>query len=305
MSILLGILVGLALPVQTSVNNKLRDKVGTPYNSSLVSFIISTVFLACLLLVTGQGFHLPMDQLAGEPFWVWLGGLCGVVFLTANVILLTKLGSAETVILPVLGQLLMGLLVDSLGLFRAQQIPLTPLRAGGAVLVLAGVVTVAWTKGAGGQVAPAARRLWLWRLVGVAAGMFSAAQTAVNGHLGQVVGSPLTASMVSFLVGLAALVVLCAILRGKQGPAPRVPGKYPWWTWTGGLLGAVYVLANIYLSGILGTGMTVIILLVGATAGGAVIDHFGLLGAAQKSLTVRKVVGILGMLAGAAAIKLF
>ena len=34
MSILLGILVGLALPVQTSVNNKLRDKVGTPYNSS-------------------------------------------------------------------------------------------------------------------------------------------------------------------------------------------------------------------------------------------------------------------------------
>ena len=70
-------------------------------------------------------------------------------------------------------------------------------------------------------------------------------------------------------------------------------------------LGAVYVLANIYLSGILGTGMTVIILLVGATAGGAVIDHFGLLGAAQKSLTVRKVVGILGMLAGAAAIKLF
>ena len=49
MSILLGILVGLALPVQTSVNNKLRDKVGTPYNSSLVSFIISTVFLACLL----------------------------------------------------------------------------------------------------------------------------------------------------------------------------------------------------------------------------------------------------------------
>ena len=104
MSILLGILVGPgpagADPV---VNNKLRDKVGTPYNSSLVSFIISTVFLACLLLVTGQGFHLPMDQLAGEPFWVWLGGLCGVVFLTANVILLTKLGSAETVILPCWG----------------------------------------------------------------------------------------------------------------------------------------------------------------------------------------------------------
>ena len=222
MSILLGILVGLALPVQTSVNNKLRDKVGTPYNSSLVSFIISTVFLACLLLVTGQGFHLPMDQLAGEPFWVWLGGLCGVVFLTANVILLTKLGSAETVILPVLGQLLMGLLVDSLGLFRAQQIPLTPLRAGGAVLVVAGSGQAAAAQGQ-----RPAGRLWLWRIVGVAAGMFSATQTAINGHLGQVVGSPLTASMVSFLVGLAALVVLCAVLGSSRGRPPWGRGSSP------------------------------------------------------------------------------
>ena len=88
---------------------------------------------------------------------------------------------------------------------------------------------------------------------------------------------------------------MCAVIRVKQGPPTLGQGKFPWWTWTGGLLGAVYVLANIYLSGILGTGMTVIILLVGATAGGAVIDHFGLLGAAQKSLTVRKVVGILGL----------
>lgn len=305
MTILLGILVGLALPVQTSVNTKLRDKVGSPYNASLVSFVISTVFLLLLLVLTGQGFSLPWERLGGEPFWIWLGGVCGVIFLTANVLLLDRLGSAQTVVFPVLGQLLMGLLVDSLGLFRAQEIPLTPLRAAGACLVLAGVVTVAWTKGAGGQEAPAARRLWLWRLVGVAAGMFSAAQTAVNGHLGQVVGSPLTASMVSFLVGLAALVVLCAILRAKQGPAPRVPGKYPWWTWTGGLLGAVYVLANIYLSGILGTGMTVVVLLVGATAGGLVIDHFALFGAARKAVSLRRILGILIMLAGAAAIKLF
>ncbi len=221
-----------------------------------------------------------MDQLAGEPFWVWLGGLCGVVFLTANVILLTKLGSAEKVILPVLGQLLMGLLVDSLGLFRAQQIPLTPLRAGGAVLVLAGVMVVAWS----GQAAALPRASAPPADCGCGAswgGGRGDVQRHPDGHQrppGPGGGLPLTASMVSFLVGLAALVVLCAVLRVKQGPPTLGQGKFPWWTWTGGLLGAVYVLANIYLSGILGTGMTVIILLVGATAGGAVIDHFGLLG---------------------------
>ncbi len=190
-----------------------------------------------------------------------------MVFLTANVILLTKLGSAETVILPVLGQLLMGLLVDSLGLFRAQQIPLTPCGQGGAVLVLAGVMVVAWSgQAAAAQGQRPAGRLWLWRIVGVAAGMFSATQTAINGHLGQVVGSP--DGLHGVLPGGAGSAG-GAVRRSrvKQGPPTLGQGKFPWWTWTGGLLGAVYVLANIYLSGILGTGMTVIILLVGATAG--------------------------------------
>ena len=101
---------------------------------------------------------------------------------------------------------------------------------------------------------------------GVAAGMFSATQTAINGHLGQVVGSP---------DGLHGVLPgwgwqrwwCCAPFSGSSRGRPPWGGKFPWWTWTGGLLGAVYVLANIYLSGILGTGMTVIILLVGATAG--------------------------------------
>ena len=61
MSIILGILAGIGLPVQTSINTALRKKVGSPYNASLVSFVVALLFLVLLLLVTGQ-FTFPLND---------------------------------------------------------------------------------------------------------------------------------------------------------------------------------------------------------------------------------------------------
>ena len=43
MSIILGFLAGVGLPIQTSVNTRLRKKVGSPYNASLVSFVVVSI----------------------------------------------------------------------------------------------------------------------------------------------------------------------------------------------------------------------------------------------------------------------
>ena len=93
MSIILGFLAGVGLPIQTSVNTRLRKKVGSPYNASLVSFVVALLFLSALLLITGQGLHIPLAQLLNEPAWIWIGGICGLVFLTGNILLFSKLGS--------------------------------------------------------------------------------------------------------------------------------------------------------------------------------------------------------------------
>ena len=57
-----------------------------------------------------------------------------------------KLGGVQTVVLPVLGQILMGLTIDNFGLFYSQQTSLTAFRIAGAVLVLLGVVLVSTAK---------------------------------------------------------------------------------------------------------------------------------------------------------------
>lgn len=55
----------------------------------------------------------------------------------------------------------------------------------------------------------------MWRAFGVLAGMLSAVQTAINGHLGQVLHSAVAAALVSFLVGTLGLVLVVLALRPK------------------------------------------------------------------------------------------
>lgn len=311
MSIILGFLAGVGLPIQTSVNTRLRKKVGSPYNASLVSFVVALLFLSALLLITGQGLHIPLAQLLNEPAWIWIGGICGLVFLTGNILLFSKLGGVQTVVLPVLGQILMGLIIDNFGLFYSQKTPLSVFRIAGAVMVILGVVLVSMAK----ENKTASEKLqksesttlWIWRAFGIFAGMLSATQIAVNGYLGKVVGSPIKASAISFTVGIIFLAIICIVLHFKNGKSESFKNesaKNPWWMWIGGILGGLYILANVYLSRIVGTGMTVIILLIGSTTGGILVDHFEMFESPKKPINAQKILGVLIMILGAAAIKL-
>lgn len=311
MSIILGFLAGVGLPIQTSVNTRLRKKVGSPYNASLVSFVVALLFLSALLLITGQGLHIPLAQLLNEPAWIWIGGICGLVFLTGNILLFSKLGGVQTVVLPVLGQILMGLIIDNFGLFYSQKTPLSVFRIAGAVMVILGVVLVSMAK----ENKTASEKLqksesttlWIWRAFGIFAGMLSATQIAVNGYLGKVVGSPIKASAISFTVGIIFLAIICIVLHFKNGKSESFKNesaKNPWWMWIGGILGGLYILANVYLSRIVGTGMTVIILLIGSTTGGILVDHFGMFESPKKPINAQKILGVLIMILGAASIKL-
>ena len=285
--------------------HKVTEKSGPPFNAALVSFLVGLLFLSALLLVTGQGLHIPFAQLLNEPVWIWIGGVCGVVFLTGNILLFPKLGGVQTVVLPVLGQILMGLTIDNFGLFYSQQTSLTVFRIAGAVLVLLGVVLVSTAKESKAERSnrqkSAPVSLWLWRAFSVFSGMAVATQTAVNGYLGVAAGSPIKASVISFIVGIILLAIICIVLRVKNGKPEskeEKPAKNPWWMWIGGILGGLYVLANVYLSRIVGTGMTVVVLLVGSTTGGILVDHFGIFESPKKAVNRQKILGVLIMILG-------
>ena len=205
-------------------------------------------------MILGQGVHIPFDKMLQEPVWIWFGGICSFIYVTGNILLFAKLGGTLAVILPVLGQILVGLVIDHFGFFYSLKTPISVFRIFGAVLVVAGVVIVSLAKREAGKNNPkenAHADIWLWRIFGVLSGALSGVQTAINGHLGKVVDSPIKASAISFTVGLSCLCVICIGLRLMQGKCAVVQTrehmneKNPWWMWIGGVFCGIYELANV------------------------------------------------------------
>jgi transporter family-2 protein len=311
MAVLLGIFAGMCVPAQTSINTKLRGRVGSPFYASFISFSVSLVFLVFLLTVTGQGLSLKLPPFGQEPFWIYCSGAMGVIFLTGNILLFAGLGGVQTVVLTVFGQIMTGLLIDTFGLYRSAQLPLTVWRVAGAVIVFAGVVAVSLAKG-GDKGGPYGKTPGIWplRCLGVFAGFLSASQAAINGRMGQVLGSSLKATFFSFIVGAVLLLVIsCAVFllgRGKSESSATIGErlKGPWWMWLGGFLGVIYVFSSAFITPILGAGMAMILVLTGSTSSGLIIDHFGLFDAPVKKINIKKIAGVAMIIAGAAMIRL-
>ena len=78
---------------------------------------------------------------------------------------------------------------------------------------------------------------WLLLLpVALAAGMAAPTQFAINSQLRQVVGGPILAAALSFVVGTVILFATTAVLR-RSVPELGPIMSAPWWLWLGGLLG--------------------------------------------------------------------
>ena len=136
-------------------------------------------------------------------------------------------------------------------------------------------------------------------------GMGSATQTAVNGHLGRVLGSSLQASQISLVVGLALLAVMSAVLSGPRRALATGIAPGPWWMWLGGMLGAFFVFGGAALSPILGTGTTVIAALVGTIICGQVLESLGVGTGGRRSVpTPYRLTGLAIVLAGVVMVRM-
>lgn len=139
-SIALIILAGGATALQAPTNAKLMTAVGSPVNAAFVSFAVGTVALALLAVM----FPTRPDMVAARalPWYAWIGGLYGVVFVIAATWGVPRLGVALTITLMVAGQLLISLILDHFGAFGAPQQPINLGRLAGVALVIGGVLMV-------------------------------------------------------------------------------------------------------------------------------------------------------------------
>jgi len=129
---------GIAIAVQPSINARLAQKTGA-FESSMISFAVGTLALLAVVMVVGRG---NLRGLATANWWELTGGLLGAFFVTLTIICVPRLGTAAVMATIITGQLVSGALLDHFGLFGMRQMPLTPMRLAGMVLLAAGAALV-------------------------------------------------------------------------------------------------------------------------------------------------------------------
>lgn len=118
--VFLGLIAGLGIPIQAAINSRLGAMLGDqPLMAAFISFSVGALvlFLVSLLFVDWQAVYSGVSHMQLSDGWKWIGGALGAFFVFVSIFLAPSVGVTNMIFLFILGQLMMGMLVDSLGLF--------------------------------------------------------------------------------------------------------------------------------------------------------------------------------------------
>lgn len=130
----------------------------------------------------------------------------------------------------------------------------------------------------------------------ILAGGLIALQAPVNSILGRGVGTYLGVAL-SFAIGTVALVGLWAV-TGADRLGVAAARELPWYAFTGGLLGAVYVVCALLSVRVLGAGGVVAATIAGQLAASVLLDRLGAFGLAERALTSGRLLGLALLVVG-------
>ncbi len=134
--------IGAILPVQAVLNTKLGKQTGGPLISSLLSFLVGLICLFIINLFANYSAFTNMKLLSVSPWYVWMGGLLGAIYVSCVIFVNQQQGVALTFALVVAGQIFISLLIDHFGLFGSFVRPLSIPKIIGALLIIAGLVLI-------------------------------------------------------------------------------------------------------------------------------------------------------------------
>jgi bacterial/archaeal transporter family-2 protein len=118
--ILFTLLGGITLSAQSSINGTLSRKAGT-LETTLLTFLTGTMFLAIMIIFWGQGNLLAILE---APKWQLSAAFLGTLYLLLTVMAVQRIGVIATSISGIIGQLVIGMLIDHFGWFDSLVITL-------------------------------------------------------------------------------------------------------------------------------------------------------------------------------------
>ncbi|MBC8110490.1 MAG: DMT family transporter [Verrucomicrobia bacterium] len=138
--ILLAIICGAIFPIQAGLNNKLTKITSNPIITTFFSVMIGFLSIFFYVIITKQKFP-TFIKITESPWYVWLAGTLGTIYVGSIIFLVPKLGIAFTFSLVVTGQIAVSVLLDHFGIFGVRE-PITLGKIVGSLLIILGVIAV-------------------------------------------------------------------------------------------------------------------------------------------------------------------
>ena len=237
---LLAALSGLMIALQARANGELSQRLNNGLEAALVSFGSGLIIIAVIAVfnpaikegIKNLRVAVANKEIAG---WKLLAGALGGSFVAIQTHIVPLIGVAIYSVASIAGQTAISLVVDRIGMTGGGKKLISRRRVAAAVLTVLAVFVSVFDR-------IDAKNLSLFAVVlGCIAGAVVGVQRALNGQINEHSHQSFTTSLLNFITGTSLLVILIlgGVLIGKIELVPLPAG--PWWMYTGGVIGVIYV----------------------------------------------------------------
>jgi transporter family-2 protein len=138
--VFLSLVAGLAGSIQVAVSGTFGRRIGV-LEAAAFGAIFAALILVALVAVASRGLGGIAAGL-GEPPWLWLNGVMSAIVVAGITYAGPRIGTFATIALVIAAQLFMAVLIDAVGMFGLERIPLNWSRITGLVLLAGGSALV-------------------------------------------------------------------------------------------------------------------------------------------------------------------
>ena len=239
----LAALSGVMIALQARANGELSYRLDNAPQAALVSFSSGLFFITIYAIFSPkikEGIRrLKSAVSSGEiPKIRLLAGSLGGAFVALQTSVVPLIGVALYSVASIAGQSAVSLFVDRIGLTGGGVKLISPRRIAAAFITVIAVLVSVLDK-------LEADNFQLFALLlAVIAGALVGVQRALNGQINEHSQNSYTTSLLNFITGTSFLtlfiIILIAIGRVELQPLPIGP----WWIYTGGVIGVIYIAAT-------------------------------------------------------------
>lgn len=125
-----------------AIYGRLGLSLGSAVQASTISFFVATTVIAAVCIVSGKLGRIRMAFKKGNPWWMWVGGLCGAIAVFGNSWMIPQIGAGAFFMALLLGQMLLSLLMEKYGWMESVKKQISYVQLAGIALMIAGVAMI-------------------------------------------------------------------------------------------------------------------------------------------------------------------